>query len=103
MLTVEEALDHILSRVPRLSAEHLPIMRALGRVVAEPIASTREFPPWPNSSMDGYAVRAADTRAGVSLTVIGRVEAGATPARPVEHGEAMRIFTGAPLPEGADA
>jgi molybdopterin molybdotransferase len=103
MLTVEEALDAILSRIAVLGAEQVELLAALGRVLAEPIVSRREIPPWPNSSMDGYAVRAADTRAGVSLTVIGRVEAGATPARPVEHGEAMRIFTGAPLPEGADA
>ena len=53
--------------------------------------------------MDGYAVRAADTGRGVALTVVGRVEAGSVPARPVGAGEAMRIFTGAPLPDGADA
>jgi molybdopterin molybdotransferase len=103
MLSVEEALEAILSRVPTLGSERVELLAALGRVLAEPVVSRREIPPWPNSSMDGYAVRAADTGAGRSLAVVGRVEAGAVPARPVGRGEAMRIFTGAPLPEGADA
>src|SRR2546426_945045 len=64
----------------------------------------RELPPWPNSSMDGYAVRADDTRAGgVELVVVGRIIAGSLPAGTLRPGEAMRIFTGAPLPNGADA
>ena len=103
MLTVEEALEAIVSRVEPLGTERVEILSALGRVLAEPIVSRREIPPWPNSSMDGYAVRAADTGRGVALTVVGRVEAGSVPARRVGAGEAMRIFTGAPLPDGADA
>lgn len=104
MLTVEEALERILARVRPLAAERVDARLALGRVLAEPVVSRRELPPWPNASMDGYAVRAADTaRAPVRLLVVGRVAAGAVPARPVGPGEAMRIFTGAPLPEGADA
>jgi molybdopterin molybdotransferase len=104
MLTVEEALEQILSRTPVLETESLDVTRALGRVLAEPVVSAREIPPWANSSMDGYAIRAADTRAGaVRLRVVGRVAAGALPSRAVGPGEAMRIFTGAPLPEGADA
>jgi molybdopterin molybdotransferase len=103
MLTVEEALEAIVSRVGPLGTERVEILSALGRVLAEPIVSRREIPPWPNSSMDGYAVRAADTGRGVALTVVGRVEAGSVPARRVGAGEAMRIFTGAPLPDGADA
>jgi molybdopterin molybdotransferase len=102
MLTVEEALEAILSRVPVLGAERVDVLGALGRVLAEPVVSRREIPPWPNSSMDGYAVRAEDTARGAALAVVGRVEAGGLPARPVGRGEAMRIFTGAPLPEGAD-
>jgi molybdopterin molybdotransferase len=102
MLTVEEALDAILSRVSALGTERVDVVGSLGRVLAEPIVSRREIPPWPNSSMDGYAVRAADTARGAALAVVGRVEAGGLPARAVGRGEAMRIFTGAPLPEGAD-
>lgn len=102
MLTVEEALEAILARVAVLGTERVDVLGALGRVLAEPVVSRREIPPWANSSMDGYAVRAEDTGPGTQLAVIGRVEAGALPARRVERGEAMRIFTGAPLPEGAD-
>src|SRR2546427_9571949 len=79
-------------------------MGALGRVLAEPIVSRATIPPWANSSMDGYALRAADTRGDrVELAVVGRIIAGTLPARAVRAGEAMRIFTGAPRPEGADA
>src|SRR5688500_5833853 len=79
-------------------------MAALGRALAEPIVSPREIPPWANSSMDGYAVRAGDTaRAPARLSVVGTISAGAMPSRAVGAGEAVRIFTGAPLPPGADA
>jgi molybdopterin molybdotransferase len=103
VLSVEEALDHILSRVRPLPTERVDLLGALGRVLAAPVRSTRVIPPWPNSSMDGYAVRATDTRPGVTLAVVGRVAAGALPSRKLAAGEAMRILTGAPLPEGADA
>jgi len=103
MLSVEEALEAILSRISVLGTERLDVLASLGRVLAEPIVSRREIPPWANSSMDGYAVRAEDTRAGVTLSVVGRVEAGALPSRAIARGEAMRIFTGAPLPPGADS
>jgi len=104
MLSVEEALAQILSRVRPLGTEQVDVLSALGRVLAEPIVARRELPPWPNSSMDGYAVRAEDTRpGGAALAVVGRVIAGDMPARILRAGEAMRIFTGAPLPEGADA
>ena len=103
MLSVEEALRQILSKVTPLATERVDLVASLGRVLAEPVRSTRVIPPWPNSSMDGYAVRATDTRPGAALTVVGRVAAGALPDRPIGPGEAMRIFTGAPLPGGADA
>lgn len=103
MLSVEEALAQILSKVRALPTERVDLLAALGRVLAEPVRSTRVIPPWPNSSMDGYAVRASDTRPGAALTVVGRIVAGALPERPIGPGEAMRIFTGAPLPGGADA
>ena len=103
MLSVEEALEAILSRVSTLGAEHVDVVASLGRTLAEAIVSRRVIPPWANSSMDGYAVRAADTGKGATLSIVGRVEAGALPARAVGRSEAMRIFTGAPLPSGADA
>src|ERR1700757_3335470 len=101
MLTVEEALDQILSRIRVLESEGVDLSSALGRTLAERIVSRREIPPWPNSSMDGYAVRSADS-GDVELAIVGRIAAGAVPARALGAGEAMRIFTGAPLPDGAD-
>jgi len=105
VLTVEQALEQILSRVHVLPAERVALLESLDRVLAEPIVSTREIPPWPNSSMDGYAVRSADTHLGgpLRLVVIGRVPAGSMPEQPVGPGQAARIFTGAPMPDGADA
>src|SRR3989454_10653612 len=104
MLTVEEALQQILARASVLETEGVDVTSALGRILAEPIVSGREIPPWANSSMDGYAVRASDTRGGpAQLRVVGRIAAGALPSRAVGAGEAIRIFTGAPLPDGADA
>src|SRR5215468_8945304 len=79
-------------------------MAALGRVLAEPIVARATIPPWPNSSMDGYALRAQDTNGEpVELAVVGRIIAGAMPTRALGAGESMRIFTGAPLPQSADA
>jgi molybdopterin molybdotransferase len=103
MLSVEQAQAEILGRARPLPTERVDIVAALGRVLAEPIRSTRRIPPWPNSSMDGYAVRAMDTRPAATLKVIDRVVAGALPTRTVGAGEATRIFTGAPMPSGADA
>jgi molybdopterin molybdotransferase len=104
VLTVEEALEQILSRTPVLETESLDVTGALGRILAEPVISRREIPPWPNSSMDGYAIRAADTLGGPArLRVVGHIAAGAVPSRRIDAGEAARIFTGAPLPEGADS
>jgi molybdopterin molybdotransferase len=103
MLSVEQAQAEILGRVRVLTSERVDVLAALGRVLAEPIRSTRRIPPWPNSSMDGYAVRAADARPSATLRVVGRVVAGSLPTRAVGAGEAVRIFTGAPLPGGADA
>ena len=108
MMSVEEALERVLARITPLGDEHVGVVDALHRVLAEPIVSGRDIPPWPNSSMDGYAVRSADTGdAGrerpARLRVAGRIPAGRPADRPIAPGEAFRIFTGAPLPEGADA
>ena len=108
MIPVEEALERILSRLSVLGSERVELTRALHRVLAEDVTADADIPPWPNSSMDGYALQSADTRGAATsaparLVVAGRVAAGALADRPLEAGEAYRIFTGAPLPDGADA
>src|SRR5262249_49950432 len=104
VLTVEQALQQILERARPLGTERVDLRAALGRVLAEPIVSRRVIPPWPNSSMDGYAVRAGDTTAApVTLPVVARIQAGAAPDHVLGPGQAMRIFTGAPMPQGGDA
>lgn len=108
MISVEEARSTILSKIGRLETEEVPILEALGRVLDEDILSGADMPPFDNASMDGYAVRFADT-AGASpegpseLKVLGDVAAGYMPESPIAEGEAIRIMTGAPMPEGADA
>jgi molybdopterin molybdotransferase len=107
VLSVEEALSEILSRVRELATERVELLFALGRVLAEPVRAPYAIPPWPNSAMDGYALASGDTRGAspggpVELAVVGTVAAGGTAERPLGRGEAYRIFTGAPLPEGAD-
>ena len=108
MISVEEALEKILSYVEVLEPQRKPILDCLGQVLAEYIYSTIDIPPLDNSAMDGYALRAKDTRGAgelspVYLAVVGEVAAGSMPTKEVEPGTAIRIMTGAPLPEGADA
>jgi molybdopterin molybdotransferase len=107
MLSVEEALARVLGAIPVLGAESVELIAAHGRVLAESVVSGRDLPPWDNSSMDGYALRAADTAGAsaerpVRLRLAGEVAAGAVAERPVGPGEAYRILTGAPMPPGAD-
>ncbi|MFW6125584.1 MAG: gephyrin-like molybdotransferase Glp [Chloroflexota bacterium] len=108
MISVEEALDRVLSYVHRLEGEEKPIPDCLGQVLDEDVVSPINVPPRTNSAMDGYAVRAEDT-AGASesspvyLRITGEVRAGSVAERQVLSGEACRIMTGAPLPPGADA
>ncbi len=102
-LTVDEALERILARVRTLDTERLDLMDALGAVLAEDVAAERDVPPFRNSAMDGYAVRGADVASvPAKLTVVGDIAAGAVPIRPIGPGEAMRIMTGAPMPDGSD-
>ena len=102
-LTADEALERILARIAPLERTEIPLLDALGAVLAEDAIADRDIPPFRNSAMDGYAVRGADVqRDGVRLRVIGEVAAGAMPEATVGAGEAMRIMTGAPMPEGAD-
>jgi len=103
LLTVDEALERILSGVPSMAAHELPLLEALGAVLAEDARADRDVPPFTNSAMDGYAVRGEDVAtAPARLRVVGDIAAGVSSTRPVGPGEAMRIMTGAPLPEGAD-
>jgi len=108
MISVEEALEKVLSYVEVLEPEQKPILECLGQVLAEDVYSTIDIPPLDNSAMDGYAVRADDTRGASEssprcLSVVGELAAGSLPTREVRPGAAIRIMTGAPLPEGADA
>src|SRR5947209_4117183 len=86
-------------------AEEVPLLQALGRVLAEPVLADRDFPPFPRATRDGYAVRAADLeRDGPALLrVVGQVKAGDSYDLPVASGEAVEIMTGAAVPQGADA
>jgi molybdopterin molybdotransferase len=107
-LSVEEARKVVLEAAPVLEAERVASLDALGRVLAEEVHSTRTLPPADCSAMDGYAVRAADLAgasagAPVALPVAFEVAAGGRGARALRPGEVARIFTGAPVPEGADA
>ena len=104
LITVDQALSHILDLASAVEeAEFINIENASGRVLAEVLKSTINVPGYDNSAMDGYAVRSAEcTEAGVSLKVSQRIPAGQTGER-LETGTAARIFTGAPVPEGADA
>ena len=102
-LSVDEALDRILARVRLLDAERIDLMDTLGATLAEDVIADRDVPPFRNSAMDGYAVRGHDVATvPARLAVIGDIAAGAMPSRGVGAGEAMRIMTGAPMPDGAD-
>ncbi|MBI5683162.1 MAG: molybdopterin molybdotransferase MoeA [Deltaproteobacteria bacterium] len=108
MISVEQALDIILSDISVIGQERLPITLALDRVLAEDVVSTRDNPLWDNSAMDGYAVISEDTKGAsrdnpVILNVAGDLPAGYVAKNRLKNGEAIRIMTGAPVPEGADA
>ncbi len=107
MITVDEALDKILSRIEPLGFEKVAILEALGRVIAEDIHANRDIPPFDNSGMDGYAVRSEDIQNASSyrparLEVIDDLPAGSISKKELEQGKAIRIMTGAPIPKGAD-
>jgi molybdopterin molybdotransferase len=102
-LTVDEALGRILTRVSPLEEVEAPLLTSIGSVLAQDAIADRDVPSFRNSAMDGYAVRGADVqRADARLRVIGSIAAGAMPEGTVGPGQAMRIMTGAPMPDGAD-
>ncbi|HZD10261.1 MAG TPA: gephyrin-like molybdotransferase Glp, partial [Candidatus Binatia bacterium] len=107
-LTVEAALKLVLDGFSVLSSERAPLLEALNRVLAEPVTAHDSLPPFANSSMDGYALRADDVTsaasdAPVTLRVVADIAAGNPSDVVVKKGEAARIMTGAPVPVGADA
>jgi molybdopterin molybdotransferase len=103
LLSVDDALRMVLAAATPVEPEDVPVAEADGRTLAGPLAARRTQPPFAASAMDGYAVRGADVaRAGARLRVIGTAPAGHAFEGRVGPGEAVRIFTGAPLPEGAD-
>lgn len=102
MISVAEALDRLFALTSPLSVEEVKLVAARGRVLASPVSARRNQPPFAASAMDGYAIRSADLTDGTSFAVIGEAAAGRAFAGTVGKGEAARIFTGAPLPEGAD-
>ena len=102
LLPVADALARVLDGISTLPAEEVPVGDAHGRVLAEPLASKRDQPPADVSSMDGYAARAADLASASKLRLIGESAAGRPFAGEVKPGEAIRIFTGAIVPKGAD-
>jgi molybdopterin molybdotransferase len=104
LMPVAEARTRILDGVKPLAAESIPLAQALGRVLAKPLSAKRDQPPFNSSAMDGYAVRASDVaQVPVTLNVIGTSAAGHAFTGTLKSGEAIRIFTGAPVPATADA
>lgn len=106
-LSVPAALERILAALEPVGTELVPLPALTGRVLAETIVSPIDHPPWDNSAMDGYAVRAEDIQGAgpdlpVSLHIVDDIPAGSFPTYPLGPGEASRIMTGAPVPVGAD-
>jgi len=108
MLTYEAALNHVLAAMPSARPEKIPVAVAAGRFLAEAVTSSLDLPPFDNSAMDGYAVRAADVAAArpdqpIALRVLGQIGAGEVFPGNVGVQTCVRLFTGTPLPAGADA
>ena len=103
-MTPAEAARLMISHFRPLAAERRPLREALDAVLAEDVVSPIDLPPWDNSAMDDYAVRSEDLRetGATELAVVETVPAGQFPSKPIGHAQATRIFTGAPLPQGAD-
>jgi molybdopterin molybdotransferase len=104
MITVDQATSIVLDRIEPLGAETVTLEQAHRRILAEDVRADMDLPPFDRARMDGYAVRSSDlSTAPVTLRVIGEIAAGAQFERRVNAGEAVKIFTGAPVPAGADA
>ncbi len=102
MISVAEALEKLFDLAKPLDSEEVPLLDAMGRVLASDVKARRTQPPFSASAMDGYAVRGGDVKVGATFTLIGESAAGHAFAGKVPEGHAVRIFTGAPMPEGTD-
>src|SRR5688500_5605845 len=103
MISLEEALERVLSAISTLATETVPLRDAVGRILAADVSSRIDLPLFDNSAMDGYAVRAADLQRAsnenpVLLRLAGRVAAGEYFEGTLSEGECIRLFTGSPLP-----
>lgn len=108
MVELEQAVEKILAAIPGAKSERIALSEAHGRVVAEKVVAKVDLPPFDNSSMDGYAVRAEDvaqatSQKPVALSLVGKVAAGESFSGKLAARQCIRIFTGSPLPAGADA
>ncbi|WP_062191815.1 gephyrin-like molybdotransferase Glp [Anaerolinea thermolimosa] len=108
LLSVREAQEQIIGHFAPLSSIEIPLLDALGRVLAEQIIAPLDSPSFSNSGMDGFAVNSADVSSAssttpITLKLVGDIPAGSSPVKNIEVGQAARIMTGAPLPPGADA
>ena len=102
MITVAEALTHLFSLADEMPVEHVPLLEADGRVLAEPVIAQRTQPPFAASSMDGYALKGVEADLHAQFKVVGEAAAGHGWTGTVGAGQAVRIFTGAPVPAGTD-
>ncbi|MEO1153713.1 MAG: gephyrin-like molybdotransferase Glp [Pseudomonadota bacterium] len=102
MISVDAALGHLFALALPVGIEEVPLSAAAGRTLAREMSATRDQPPFPSSAMDGYAVRGADLRPGAVFDVVGISAAGHGSDIAIGPGQALRIFTGAPVPHGAD-
>lgn len=102
MISVEQALEHLFDLAQPLGQETVPLSQANARILASPVKALRDQPPFAGSAMDGYAICRDDYSEGSTLDVIGESAAGARFEGTIRRGQAVRIFTGAPVPEGAD-
>src|ERR687894_3183027 len=98
-----EAVRLVLENPPRLPAEEVPLVEAQGLALAEDVRARFDSPPFDNSAVDGYAVRSVDAVSGRTFKLVDEAPAGRPAARSVGEGEAIKIFTGGVIPEGADA
>ena len=103
MISIEQALAHILDACPSLGSEEVPVAGAVGRVLRQEVVAPTHYPPFDRVMMDGYALRAADLEDGNPLPVLGEAAAGTHDDLELRPGTCAEVMTGAPLPRGADA
>ena len=108
MIELEEARQQILDRITPIGSETVPLAEATGRIISQGVPTRDPIPPFDNTAMDGFVVRAEDTRQAssdhpITLPVVNTIEAGTPATTPLEQGQAMRIYTGAVIPSGGDA